>query len=147
MISFLCLLHIADKDAILKAAFDALEPGGSLLVEDFYDLGVTAEEKATLKQDVFAFNLLSREAYKLALSSAGFRIHEWTDLTSSWTDYTTARAIAYSDAEDRHVRVHGRATFSSQKHFYDSVRSLFAGGHLGGVKYVAVKPAAANTEL
>ena len=49
VVSFLCFLHIEDTGAILKAAYDFLEPGGSLLVEDFYDRGLSAAEKAQLE--------------------------------------------------------------------------------------------------
>lgn len=140
VISFLCLLHIPDKHAILKAAYDALEPGGSLLVEDFYDLALTKEEKHRLEIDVFAFDLPSRESYETAMADVGFQVKSWTDLTDSWTAFTRERAIAYAADEERHVRVNGVATFETQKYFVESVAALFATGHLGGVKYIASKP-------
>ena len=140
VLSFLCFLHIKDTQAILKAAYDFLEPGGALLVEDFYDGGLTDAEKATLEVDVFAHALPTRPEYEAALAAVGFEAVEWTDLTASWTAFTNDRCGAYVAAEDRHVRVHGKPTFESQKHFYTSVAGLFKAGHLGGVKYVATKP-------
>ena len=140
VMSFLCFLHIEDTAAILKAAYDFLEPGGSLLVEDMYDRGLSAAEKAQLKVDVFANALPSRGAYEAAIAAAGFVGCEWTDLMATWTAFTSDRLAEYVAAEPRHVRVHGRPTYDSQKHFYTSVAGLFEGGHLGGVKFVATKP-------
>ena len=140
VVSFLCFLHIPDKVDVLAAAYAALVPGGTLLVEDFYDNGLTDVDKAALEKDVFASGVPTRKAYLASLEAAGFKLHEWTDLTDSWATYTGDRAAKYAADEKRHVRVHGRATYDSQMHFYDVVARLFRGKRLGGVKYVASRP-------
>ena len=54
LVSFLCFLHIPDRETLLARCFDALKPCGRLFVEDFSKLTEpTADQWDVLKETRF----------------------------------------------------------------------------------------------
>ena len=134
--SWLVFLHIEDKKKLLGRIASLLKPGGSLYLEDFFALGAfTAAEEESLASDVFAVGLPTREAYLAALSAAGFDVEvEFTDMTTSWTEFVASRRKQWIKTQERTVRVHDDAFYQARLHFFSAMKVLFEGGRLGGVR-------------
>jgi len=140
VVSWLCFLHVPDKAALLAACAAKLAPGGALFVEDFYEKQpFTPDEDVVLARDVASSELPTKEAYEAALRTAGFGQIEWTDMTDTWTKFVADRAAAYRAACADVVKVHGEEIYEQQLAFFNAMDGLFAGGHLGGVRYLARK--------
>eukprot|EP00584_Thalassiosira_punctigera_P007015 CAMPEP_0172531726 /NCGR_PEP_ID=MMETSP1067-20121228/5006_1 /TAXON_ID=265564 ORGANISM="Thalassiosira punctigera, Strain Tpunct2005C2" /NCGR_SAMPLE_ID=MMETSP1067 /ASSEMBLY_ACC=CAM_ASM_000444 /LENGTH=299 /DNA_ID=CAMNT_0013316129 /DNA_START=182 /DNA_END=1081 /DNA_ORIENTATION=+ len=140
IVSFLVFLHIPQKGELLGRCARMLKPGGTIFVEDYFQISpFSAAEAESLSEDVFSKELPTREEYVSHLEGAGFRKIRFLDKTAEWTDYVSGRAKSFVADRDDFVKVHGEPTYASLLHFYEAVEALFAGGNLGGVRIVAEK--------
>merc|ERR1719271_1242814 len=105
MISFLVILHISDRPALLEAAYESLKPGGSFLIEDFALVGdhFTAQEVSNLKDVVSANTVTSKATYIAELEAAGFVDIQVDDLSEPWTSWTKARHVSYRASREETV--------------------------------------------
>ncbi|KAF4750941.1 hypothetical protein FOZ63_012425, partial [Perkinsus olseni] len=83
--SLLVILHIPNRLSVLKAMYEALKPGGSVLIEDMIHLTeegpFTDREEELLREMVGAHSVSDVEEYRMELMEAGFVDIEFRDLT------------------------------------------------------------------
>jgi hypothetical protein len=71
----------------------------------------------------------------------GARQVEFVDMTEEWSAFVAERCRQYEAAQERHVRVQGKALYGNMLQFYQAMDALFSGGNLGGVRVTARKEA------
>ncbi|KNC78676.1 hypothetical protein SARC_08901 [Sphaeroforma arctica JP610] len=140
--TFLVVLHIVDKAATFQSFYNALQSGsGRLVIEDFYQIRALSEvETETLADEVYCEKLTSIAQYTQDLQSAGFIDVQVTDLTASWTEFTSSRCHMFEEKMERHRRVYGPHVADGLLRFYKAVSTLFSEGALGGLRVTARKP-------
>ncbi|OHE99654.1 methyltransferase domain-containing protein [Colletotrichum orchidophilum] len=126
IVSFLCILHIPDREALFKKANGVLKPGGKMYIEDFFArTPLDAKTLKVLRSSVSCPDLPDKEHYIAELEKAGFEVTSWVDMSTIWTDFVHERAGAYK--EDPSVDADLTA-------FYDAVDEVFTGGQVGGTR-------------
>lgn len=126
IVSFLCILHIPEREALFKKAFGVLKPGGKMYIEDFF--ARTALDDRTLdvlRSSVSCPELPNKGQYVAELEKAGFEVTNWVDMSSTWTEFVHSRAEAYKKDP---------AIDADLTAFYDAVDEVFNGGQVGGVR-------------
>eukprot|EP00527_Entomoneis_sp_CCMP2396_P000573 CAMPEP_0198150194 /NCGR_PEP_ID=MMETSP1443-20131203/49956_1 /TAXON_ID=186043 /ORGANISM="Entomoneis sp., Strain CCMP2396" /LENGTH=290 /DNA_ID=CAMNT_0043815441 /DNA_START=120 /DNA_END=992 /DNA_ORIENTATION=+ len=141
IVSFLVFLHIPDRPSLLQKCFESMAPGGTLYVEDFFQINAfTEEEQRMLREDVYVSSLPTLDEIQQQLEQVGFTDVTIQNLTERWSTHVTERAVSYKENLARNVRVHGEDGAQGLSHFYSVVSQLFQGGNLGGVVFHAKKP-------
>ena len=141
LFAWLVFLHIPERERLYRRCHQALHPGGGIYVEDLFERGtLTAAEHETLAAKVYSRNLPRLETLRRDLEHAGFDDIEVDDLSPSWADFVSERALAYRANREHEVSLHGAEVFAGLDDFYSSVAALFRGGNLGGMRVSARKP-------
>ncbi|KAK1977878.1 methyltransferase domain-containing protein [Colletotrichum cereale] len=131
IVSFLCILHIPERVALFKKAYDVLEPCGKLYIEDFFAREpLSSSTLETLRGSVSCPYLPDKSQYVQELKAAGFEITNWVDMSTTWTDFVHRRAGEYK--KDPTVDADLTA-------FYDAVDAVFTGGQVGGARITCQK--------
>ncbi|EGR45411.1 uncharacterized protein TRIREDRAFT_111110 [Trichoderma reesei QM6a] len=131
IISFLCILHIADRDTLFKKAASALKPGGKMYIEDYFARTTLSKDvRDTLRNIASCPYLPNRDQYIADLAKAGFKNIQFEDMTEEWAKFVHERAVSNRQ---------GGTTAAPLTLFYDTIDALFAGGELGGVRITATK--------
>ena len=142
IVSWLAFLHIPDRATLYRRCFEALRPGGRMLVEDYFERGVlSADEKSTLAKDVWCDRVPTMTDYRVELSDSGFENIRFSDMTTAWTAFVADRFEGFHVASTRNRLVHGDAIVDGLHAFYETVLRLFEAGNLGGIRFSASKPA------
>ncbi|NKI34504.1 methyltransferase domain-containing protein [Wenzhouxiangella sp. XN79A] len=138
LVSWLVFLHIPDRPRLLTRCRERLRDGGGLYVEDFYlRAPLTDDERRLLHDEVFCSHLVDRERYVEELGEAGFEDVEFEDRTATWQEFVIDRQQRFDRQREAYVAEHDRPTFDALNGFYRTMRTLFAGDRLGGVRVVA----------
>ncbi|KAF4729754.1 hypothetical protein FOZ63_004367, partial [Perkinsus olseni] len=94
--SLLVILHIPNRLSVLKAMYEALKPGGSVLIEDMIHLTeegpFTDREEELLREMVGAHSVSGVAKYRRELMDAGFVDIEFRDLTKVWGPWSQQRS-------------------------------------------------------
>ncbi|KAK2056870.1 methyltransferase domain-containing protein [Colletotrichum caudatum] len=131
IVSFLCILHIPERVALFKKAFDVLEPGGKLYIEDFFAREpLSGNTLETLRNSISCPYLPDKSQYVQELEAAGFGISKWVDMSTTWTEFVHCRAGEYK--KDPTLDADLTA-------FYDAVDEVFTGGQVGGARITCQK--------
>ena len=140
IVSWLALYHIPERSNMLNLCHYILKKGGQFYTEDLYMReAMTDQDFAELKKELYAITLPDVSSYTEGLKAAGFKINYCEDMTTSWSSFTRERLKAYRADRERHVRVHGEATFEALDTFYATVDKYFQSGKLGGIRLSAVR--------
>lgn len=140
IVSWLTILHIPERAQLFEICHSLLKPGGVFYAEDFFEKApLSEEEKRILADDVYCPYLPDQETYRRDLAKAGFEIVQFQDLTEDWRQFTDQRATKWHAEREKLVQIHREDTFSRLGYFYNTVKELYAGGHLGGVRITARK--------
>jgi cyclopropane fatty-acyl-phospholipid synthase-like methyltransferase len=138
IVSFLCFLHIADRQRLLTSCRAALEPGGAMYIEDYAKRRApTEDEAAALQVKVQCPMLPTPGEYDAQLRAAGFPDVQVEDVTSQWTAFTAERLADFRAAQPRNVSVHGPDIVAGLDDFYATVAGLFETGVIAGLKILA----------
>lgn len=142
IVSWLTVLHIADRVELFKNCYSLLRPGGIFFAADFVQNGkLTRDEWKTLRDDVGSASIAgSIEAYTNELELAGFKVLKADDMTADWRGYTKDRSLQFATDHQRLSNVMGSDVYLNLKRFYDIVAGLYNGGNLGGLHVYAQKP-------
>ena len=147
-ISLLVFLHIPVRKPLFDACYELMKPGGTFVIEDFYEQEpFTPEETKTLCEVVAATSVVQLSTYRAELAASGFVDIECTDLTPSWRQWTKARHEGFVATKERSIDMHGEAHFESRSKFYRAIDMLFGGGHLGGVRITGRRPSELEADL
>ena len=144
IVSWLVFLHIGDRSTLFQKCYDCLQSNGGLLyVEDFacrQGRQFTPREIHLLQTEVSVHHELPTwNEIRGTLLEKGFHIVGIIDMTDRWTEYVCQRYAAYVASRNRHERVHGKENYEALLTFYLAVKTLFQGGNLQGIKYIARK--------
>ena len=138
IVSFLCFLHIADRNRLMAVCRSVLAPGGGMYIEDFGKRREpTTDEAAALAVKVQCPVLPSAAEYEEQLRTAGFADVQIEDVTAQWTDFTASRLDAFRSARVRNLEVHGPEIVDGLDDFYATVAHLFETGAISGLKILA----------
>ncbi|TFB01041.1 hypothetical protein CCMA1212_006898 [Trichoderma ghanense] len=131
VISFLCILHIADRDTLFSKAASALKTGGKMYIEDYFARTTLSKDVSDKLRNIASCPYLpSRDRYISDLAKAGFKDIQFEDMTEEWAKFVHERAVSN--------RQRG-TTAAPLTLFYDTIDALFAGGELGGARITATK--------
>lgn len=141
LVSFLCILHIADKATLFKSIARHIKPNGMIYIEDFAsseNMSITSEDLSLLKVVVScSLPMLTVTEYSTLLESTGFTDIKLVDMTKDWTDFTIERAANYSANYDRQCRIHNEAIAKEYLNFYQVTSGLFSRDCIKGLRITA----------
>jgi cyclopropane fatty-acyl-phospholipid synthase-like methyltransferase len=138
IVSFLCFLHIADREGLLTACRAALAVGGGMYIEDYAKRREpTGDEAAALQVKVQCPMLPFPVEYEECLRVAGFSDIHIEDVTLPWASFTASRLEEFRAARERNVSVHGLDIVEGLDDFYATVADLFDSGVIAGLKVLA----------
>ena len=141
-ISMLCFLHIPNRAALFARCAAALQPGATLLIDDYFARApLTSTEIDALATKVQCPYLPDRDTYVTELTGAGFGEPEIIDKTAAWAAFVADRYADFRTATPTLTARYGEATVASLDGFYRTVARLFAAGRVGGARFVATRPA------
>lgn len=143
IVSWLVFLHINNRDKLFEKCAHTLKDQGIMYVEDLItrdNTSFTINEREMLAKDVYVNHPLpTMELLQQELTRAGFEIVEMRDMTKCWTEFVVQRFQAYQTNLARHQRVHGVECANELFKFFQAMKILFQGGHLGGIAYKVKK--------
>ncbi|MEM8689919.1 MAG: methyltransferase domain-containing protein [Pseudomonadota bacterium] len=138
IMSFLVFLHIPARAELFDVCRSSLNPGGSMIIEDYIKLKEpNARQAEDLKVKVQCPYVPDMETYRQDLEKAGFTSVEMEDMSSSWTAFTAERLAAYEARRDHNVKVNGEDLTNGLQDFYATTAGLFGSGVIGGVRILA----------
>ena len=140
IVSLLCISHIPEsaRATLFRQAARFLKPGGKMYIEDFYDKScgddstsrLTEREVHQLQTIMACPYLPSASSYIADVTTAGFDIIEFEDVSEKWTQLLCARSERYKASEKPDAAL---------QEFYATVAELFKAGNLGGVRLTALR--------
>lgn len=134
-LSLLVILHIADKSRLWQQTYQALKPGGTFYIEDYYARQpLTSAQAHQLEATVAAAPLLSRDRYLADLEAAGFKDITFVDMTKAWQQWVRDRSQRYRDTASSYIERHGEPIYRDIQAFCDGVAALFGTGAVGGAR-------------
>ncbi len=137
-ISFLAVLHFADRPALFRRLAGALAPGGQVYIEDLCQRAPFAErDRQDLRRVVYGLTVTSIDDYARDLAQAGFTSIVPTDLTPDWAPFARERLAAWRANQAPYAGVHGEGAYAAQEHFYTVIARLYDSGSLGGIRVTA----------
>jgi sterol 24-C-methyltransferase/phosphoethanolamine N-methyltransferase len=140
-ISFLAVLHIAERLALMKRLADVLRRGGRCYIEDLCQRAAFVPcDLQDLRDVVHGITVTSTDDYADDLRRAGLEEVVATDLTDDWQPYAARRLKAWRDDHAAYAAVHGEGAWAAQELFYAVVDRLYRSGSLGGVRLTARRP-------
>ncbi|NER49409.1 MAG: methyltransferase domain-containing protein [Symploca sp. SIO1A3] len=148
VISFLALLHIAERDKVLEICFRALQENGRVYIEDYVaNYTLTPEIQTTLQEVFYAPYVPTREAYRNHLERAGFTDICFIDLTTGWRRCKVERYQQLIESQTEFIKVFGEEVYENRSQLYRIGRDMFQSGKIGGALITAKKPPAAQIHL
>lgn len=139
-VSWLAVLHIADRPRLMARIADALRPGGGCYIEDLCRRAPFApSDLADLRRIVCGVTVTSPGEYERDLRDAGLVDVVATDLTADWAPYAEQRLAAWRRDGAAYARVHGQGAYEAQEVFYAVIARLYDSGSLGGLRIVGRK--------
>jgi cyclopropane fatty-acyl-phospholipid synthase-like methyltransferase/ABC-type nitrate/sulfonate/bicarbonate transport system substrate-binding protein len=140
-VSLMVMLHLEDRAPAWRNTFDALKPGGKLLVEDLILTRPFEEpQRAMITRILEAPSLVDMENYQRELETAGFDIIEREDLTEVWTARSEERYERFTQERDLHIQTHGVEVYEARRLFLQVMRDLFEIGMLQAARFKARRP-------
>ncbi|OLN94127.1 Demethylrebeccamycin-D-glucose O-methyltransferase 2 [Colletotrichum chlorophyti] len=131
VVSFLCILHIPERELLFKKAHDVLKPGGRMYIEDFFARTALDEKtRGILCNSISCPGLPDKSKYLAELEEAGFQVTCWVDMSKIWTEYVRRRAVDFRSEP---------SVDTNLTNFYDAVDEVFSGGQVGGVRITCQK--------
>jgi SAM-dependent methyltransferase len=138
VISFLAIVHIPHRPALMKRVRDALRPGGQCYIEDLACRApFTPRDLEELHRVVHGVSVTSIEEYAGDLRQAGLFDVVATDLTDDWAPYAAQRLADWRRDRETYSAVHGHEAWEAQERFYTVIDCLYRSGSLAGVRLTA----------
>lgn len=136
--SFLAIVHIPHRPALMKRVRAALRPGGQCYIEDLACRApFTPRDLDDLHHVVHGVSVTSIEDYAGDLRQAGLFDVVATDLTDDWAPYAAARLAGWRRDREAYSAVSGQEAWAAQDLFYTVIDRLYRNGSLAGVRLTA----------
>jgi sarcosine/dimethylglycine N-methyltransferase len=130
------LLHVPDKEAVLRECARVLRPGGRLAFSDWIAHPRLAEnERRRLREWMAAVTLQSIDGYRQRLTRAGFESVEAEDLSAEWIGILRERLRMYRALREQTVARLGPARYDEYNQLYAFFVGLVESGKLGGARF------------
>jgi len=140
VISFLTILHIAQKQLFLKSIGQYLMAKGVVFIEDYCrGIGYSTKNENDLLSIISCPELLSVNDYLESLTAGGIQIDKTYDMTSEWTDQARERCADFETHRLDKIRIHGDVTINKASQFAKGVAALFETGIIQGIRIIATK--------
>jgi SAM-dependent methyltransferase len=131
IVSFLCILHIPDRDILFQKAAGSLKQGGKIYIEDYFARTTLSQDTSDQLRKILSCPYLpSRDQYICDLTNVGFHDIQFEEMSDEWAKFVHERAVSNREKGT------SKAPLTL---FYDTVDALFAGRQLGGVRITATK--------
>ena len=141
VVSFLAVLHMADRPALMNRVVDVLCSDGRCYIEDLCQRAAfAARDLEDLREVVHGVTVTGIDDYAGDLRRAGLVQVVATDLTDDWSPYAALRLKAWRDDHAAYAAVHGEGAWAAQELFYTVIDRLYRSGSLGGVRLTAHRP-------
>jgi SAM-dependent methyltransferase len=141
VISFLAILHVPDRPALMKRLVEALRAGGGCYIEDLCRRAPFApRDLEDVRSVVHGLTVTNIDDYAADLRGAGFVEVVAADLTSDWAPFAAQRVRAWLKDKAAYAAVHGEGAWAAQQLFYTVIDRLYRNGSLGGVRLTARRP-------
>ena len=138
VISFLAIVHIPHRAALMKRVHDALRTGGRCYIEDLACRApFTPHDLEDLRGVVHGVSVTSIEDYAGDLRQAALIDVVATDLTGDWASYAAQRLADWQRDRETYSAVHGHEAWEGQELFYAVIDRLYRSGSLAGVRLTA----------
>lgn len=138
VISFLAILHILDRPALMKRVQAVLRPGGRCYIEDLaWRAPFAPHDQEDLLTVVQGVTLTSIEDYAADLRQAGLVDVIATDMTNDWAPFAAQRLADWRRDRAAHAAMLGEGAWVAQEKFYSVIDRLYGSGSLGGVRLTA----------
>jgi cyclopropane fatty-acyl-phospholipid synthase-like methyltransferase len=138
VISFLAIVHIPHRPALMKRVRDALRPGGQCYIEDLAcRAAFTPRDLDGLHRVVHGVSVTSIDDYAGDLRQAGLFDVVATDLTDDWAPYAAGRLAGWRRDREAYSAVSGQEAWAAQDLFYTLIDRLYRSGSLAGVRLTA----------
>ncbi|MEM9540686.1 MAG: methyltransferase domain-containing protein [Cyanobacteria bacterium P01_E01_bin.42] len=139
--SFLCFLHIKQRDRLLEICFRSLKEQGCIYIEDYVaNSPLDAQTREVLEEVVQAYYVPTREVYRQHLERAGFADICFIDLTLPWKPWVDERYEKFLQSREEALSLFGSEVYEHRIQFYKAICDLFQSGKVGGSLIVAKKP-------
>jgi cyclopropane fatty-acyl-phospholipid synthase-like methyltransferase len=137
-VSWLAILHMPDRRALLQNVARCLRANGKLLIEDLCMRKPFAEpDLDDLRRVVCGVTVTSVDEYVTDLTSSGLTGVQVEDLTPDWAPFAATRLTAWRANRAAYTHVNGEAAYLGQERFYAVIARLYESGSLGGVRLTA----------
>jgi cyclopropane fatty-acyl-phospholipid synthase-like methyltransferase len=142
-VSWLAILHVADRPRLFGRLARALRAGGKCYVEDLSKRAPFGpRDLADLRGIVHGITVTSPADYVADLRDGGFEDVAVTDLTRDWAPYAAERLRTWRQNRASYASVHGEGAYLAHEKFYAVISQLYDSGSLGGIRLVASTPTA-----
>lgn len=148
VVSFLSILHFAEKVEFLKWIGTVLKPGGKLFIDDYcqgksYTKVKDDEGRADkLLSTISCPSLLGLESYRELLEAGGIHVDDVKDMTQEWYTEAADRRDRYRDAATKQQLIDAYGSTEAvnrAEKFADGVFELFKDEHLMGVRLIGTR--------
>ncbi|WP_421996496.1 SAM-dependent methyltransferase [Reyranella sp.] len=141
VISFLAILHIADRPALVRRIADVLRPGGRCYIEDLCRRAPFAPaDLRDLRGVVHGVTVTGIDDNVRDLGQAGLVEVVATDLTDDWAPHAAQRLEACRSDRASLIDTQGEEAWAAQELFRATIDRLYRSGALGGVRLTARRP-------
>lgn len=135
LVSWLALFHIPKRTEYLSRIVAALKPGGTLFVEDLYEIAPPpAKEMEDFKAHLFPNSLDPLHEYKSSLTRVGLELLSLEDMTTNWTSFTADRLSAFRKNRRNYEAIHGPDGYKTIETFYTKMADYFSRSLVGGLR-------------
>ncbi len=112
-----CILYVAEKDAVWRAMFDALKPGGTMFMTDFCRQAEPLSGAFADYLDTCHYHLHTVDQYAASLAAAGFQILTAEDATAEFILCMEREQSNLDASKDRFLQ-----TYNDDDYVYLSTR-------------------------
>jgi ubiquinone/menaquinone biosynthesis C-methylase UbiE len=134
------LMHIADKEAVLREVHRVLAPGGRLAFTDWVARPTLGDgERRRLQEWMAATTLQTLDGYRALLGATGFAAVTSDDLTHEWRAVLRTRVHIFRALRADTITRIGETRYDHYDQLYTFFTTLLESGKLTGGRFTATR--------
>ena len=131
---------IKNQKKLLNNCYNLIKDNGYFYSEDLISQQKNNRKNINeLSKEIYANYLPTYEVYIKQLEKHGFKVISHRNMSNKWKKFVKNRKQIYEKNKNRNIRVHGKKTYESIKHFYNIVNKHFEMNNIGGIRIIAKK--------